>query len=63
MSKLFFLALLVLGLAGCGSKPPAPDWQMNAHSALERYVKAYLTGDARVAAAEFERARKELEGT
>ncbi|HSV35655.1 MAG TPA: hypothetical protein VLI46_08855, partial [Ramlibacter sp.] len=47
----------------CGSKPPAPDWQMNAHSALERYVKAYLTGDARVAAAEFERARKELEGT
>ena len=50
-------------LAGCGSKPRAPDWQMNAHGALERYVKAYMSGNARVEASEFERARSELEST
>ncbi len=50
-------------LAGCGSKPPTPDWQMEAHGALERHVKAYLRGDARVSAAEFERARRELAST
>jgi hypothetical protein len=58
------LFALVAGLlAGCGSKPRAPDWQINAHDTLERYVKAYMTGNARVEAAEFERARGELEST
>jgi len=55
------IALLVL--AGCGSKPRAPDWQMNAHDGLQRYVKAYLGGKSRVEASEFERARNELEST
>ena len=57
------LAIACVLLAGCGSKPRAPDWQMNAHDGLERYVKAYLGGKARVEATEFERARDELEST
>ena len=36
---------------------------MNAHDGLERYVRAYLGGKARVEASEFERARDELEST
>lgn len=63
MRKIWLPALFLALLAGCGSKPRAPDWQMNAHDTLERYVKAYMTGNARVEAAEFERARTELEGT
>lgn len=59
-------ALLVAAsvlLAGCGSKPRAPDWQMNAHDGLERYVKAYLGGKDRAGASEFERTRDALEST
>jgi hypothetical protein len=57
-------ALLAAGvLAACGSKPPAPDWQVNAHGALERYEKAYLTGGDRAAASEFNKARGELSST
>ncbi|NPC58871.1 hypothetical protein [Caenimonas soli] len=61
--RLILLLALSLALAGCGSKPREPDWQMNAHGALERYAKAYLGGNARVEASEFERARNELEST
>jgi hypothetical protein len=50
-------------LAGCAGKPRAPDWQMDAHDALERYAKASLTGDARVEAAEFTKALRALEST
>jgi hypothetical protein len=58
------VALLAAGvLAACGSKPPAPDWQVNAHGALERYEKAYLTGGDRAAASEFGKARSELAST
>lgn len=50
-------------LAGCGNQPRTPDWQINAHDTLQRYVKAYLLGDARVEALEFDRARNELAST
>jgi hypothetical protein len=63
MKYLPVLAITCLLLVGCGNKPRAPDWQMNAHDGLERYVKAYLGGKARVEASEFERARDELEST
>jgi hypothetical protein len=63
MKRALMLALVVVLLAGCGGKPRAPDWQMNAHDTLERYVKAYMAGNARIEAAEFERARNELEST
>jgi hypothetical protein len=61
--KQAWLALVLALLAGCGNKPRAPDWQINAHDTLERYSKAYLSGNARVEGAEFERARIELEST
>ena len=50
-------------VAACGSTPPAPDWQMNAKTSLERASEAYLTGNNRVAAAEFARARADLART
>lgn len=55
--------LLALLLAACGSKPKAPDWQLEAHGSLERYVKAFMVADTRVEAAEFARARKQLART
>ena len=55
--------LLVLLLVACGSKPKAPDWQLEAHGSLERYVKAFMAGDARVESAEFVRAREQLTRT
>lgn len=61
--KRSWLAIVALLLSGCGSKPPVPDWQMNAHGALERYVSAFMGGNARVEAAEFARARDELSRT
>jgi hypothetical protein len=63
MKRAGLIILLVMLLVGCGNKPRVPDWQLNAHDTLERYVKAYMTGDARVGAAEFERARGELATT
>ena len=56
------LGLLML-LAACASGPPPPDWQMNAKASLERATQAYLSGDSRVEAAEFARARLELART
>ena len=57
-------ALLMVGLlAACGSRPPAPDWQVAAHGALERYRQAYLSGADRAAYAELARARRELAAT
>lgn len=61
--RLVLLLAMLAALTGCGSKPREPDWQMNAHGALERYVKAFMSGNARVEASEFERARSELEST
>jgi len=63
MKQRWLLAGALALIAACGSKPRVPDWQINAHDTLERYVKAYMTGNARVEAAEFERARGELEST
>jgi len=58
------LAPLVFALAaGCAGGPPPPDWQLEAHGALEAYKSAYLKGDAKSAASEFARARHELAAT
>lgn len=56
-------AASALLLAACGSRPPAPEWQMNAVGALERYQQAWLSGEERIAAAEFQRAREALSAT
>ncbi|MEP6790973.1 MAG: hypothetical protein ABI907_06360 [Ramlibacter sp.] len=62
MKKLVLIAFAGV-LAGCADKPQVPDWQMNAHGSLERYVEAFMKGDARVENAEFTRARDELART
>jgi hypothetical protein len=50
-------------LAGCSSKPPVPDWQMNAQAAASKATEAYLSGKARVEQLEWERARAEVART
>lgn len=50
-------------MAACASGPPPPDWQLNARSALDHAVAAYLRGDSRVAKVEFDRARAEVART
>ncbi|MGC3984457.1 MAG: hypothetical protein QM777_06830 [Pseudorhodoferax sp.] len=55
--------LAVLLLAGCASRAPVPDWQGNAHGALQAAVAATLNGETRVAEAEMARARSEIART
>lgn len=50
-------------LSACGSRPPAPEWQMQAHGAMARYEQAFLAGAERAAGAEFARARGALAST
>ena len=50
-------------LCACSSKPPQPEWQMNASDALQRSITAYLSGDARIEAQEFAKARSEVART
>ena len=53
----------VLLIVACGNTPPAPDWQMNAKSSMERAQSAYLEGKTGVEAVEFARARTEVAST
>ncbi|MFT4242678.1 MAG: hypothetical protein QM569_10385 [Acidovorax sp.] len=57
------MASTALLLAACSSKPPAPDWQMNAHASAQKAVEAYLSGNARVEKLEWDRARAEVART
>lgn len=57
---IFFSAML---LAACSSKPPVPDWQMNAQGASQKALEAYLSGNARVEVLEWDRARAEVART
>ena len=57
------LLACALLLTACAGGPPAPDWQVDAHGALQRSVQAALRGDARVAASEFARARAQTAST
>lgn len=59
LGTLFGAALL----AACAGTPPPPDWQMNAKDSLDRATAAYLAGNARLEALEFERARADLART
>jgi len=54
---------LALLLAGCANKAPTPEWQMNAKSGIDRAVAAYLEGDSRVEAQEFEGVRDAIART
>lgn len=62
--KMIVFSMMVAGaLAACSNTPPAPDWQMNAKASAERAAQAWLTGEQRVEAAEFARARREVAST
>ncbi len=50
-------------LAGCAGGPTPPDWQGNAKAAVDGAVQASLSGDSRLEAREFERARTALART
>lgn len=64
MKHIILVAIATLALLGaCASGPQAPDWQVNAHGAMQRSVAAYLAGNARVETLEFERARSEVTRT
>ena len=55
--------LSALLLTACASKPPPPDWQANAFSALKGFSAAYLSGNTRLADFEFARAKSEIAST
>lgn len=59
----FAVVSCALLLAACSSKPPVPDWQMNAQAAAIKATEAYLSGNARVEQLEWERARAEVART
>ena len=55
--------LLCAMLAACSSGPKQPDWQLEAKGSTDRAVAAYLEGNTRVEAVEFNRARSEISST
>lgn len=59
----FALILAAVALSACSSTPPAPDWAVNAQGSLARATDAYLSGNARVATLELDRARAEVART
>lgn len=63
MRRIVVVAVLAFGLGACGSGPPTPDWQMNAHDSMQRAGAAWLAGDARIEAVEFARARANVART
>ncbi len=63
LTRPFLAATLASLLAACTSGPPAPDWKMNAQSAIERFEAAYLAGRTLVEQTEFQRARSQVAGT
>jgi len=63
LSAVSLLLSALLLLQGCTSQPAVPDWQLSAKSASDRFVTAYLTGNTRVEALEFDKARQALSST
>ncbi|MFN3571347.1 MAG: hypothetical protein ACK4VX_13790 [Polaromonas sp.] len=53
----------VLALGACSSGPKPADWELEAKSASERAITAYMEGNTRVEAVEFGRARSEVAST
>ena len=61
--RTFFTLCALMALAACSTSLPAPEWPMNAKGSSERATEAWLSGDSRIEAAEFKRARAELART
>lgn len=58
-----FVVLAAATLTACSSKPPTPDWQMNAQGATQKATEAYLSGDTRVEQLEWDNARAQVART
>lgn len=59
-------AMIVMALSllsACSSGPKVPDWSINSVGHVERFTEAYLKGDSRVEAREFDLARAETTRT
>lgn len=56
-------AAALLVLAACSHTPPPPDWQLNARGSAERALDAWLSGNTRVAEAEWRLAERETRRT
>ncbi|RGE45453.1 hypothetical protein DZC30_09375 [Comamonas testosteroni] len=56
-------AIVFVALAGCGNQPPAPDWALSAESAAQRASQAYLQGQQRVEALQWQKARDAVAST
>ena len=65
MTRPWFATILVAAcaLSACAGGQKVPDWSVNAVGHVERFSEAYLRGDSRVAAREFDRARAETART
>jgi hypothetical protein len=61
--KTLLTIVIAVLLAACGSKPRQPDWLVNADGAQDRFERAYLSGNDRVAASEIARFRSEVAST
>jgi hypothetical protein len=55
MRNLLLISLAVL-LSACGGKPPVPDWKKDSISLIEKYKKAELKGENKLAERYFEQA-------
>lgn len=64
MKKNIAIAVCILvALAACSSNPPPPQWPAEAKGSSDRATEAWLSGDSRIEAAEFNRARAEVART
>ncbi|TSA11495.1 MAG: hypothetical protein D4R74_13020 [Betaproteobacteria bacterium] len=50
-------------LTACAGAPAPPGWQMDAQDALRNFTAAYFSGNTRLAAQEFARARADIAST
>ncbi|PIG09700.1 hypothetical protein CLU84_2634 [Comamonas sp. 26] len=56
-------AISVIALAACSSQPPAPDWALAAESATQKATAAYLQGQQRIEALQWQKARDSVAST
>ena len=62
--KRYAIVLIAAGaLSACASGPKVPDWKIQSVGHVERFTAAYLKGDSRVEAREFDLARAETTRT
>lgn len=56
-------AISVMTLSACGNQIPAPDWALSAEAAAQKASQAYLQGQQRVEALQWQKARDAVAST